>query len=152
MLTMDEINHIKYLRDKKGQTLRGIARETGHAFETVKKYTEKQNFNIVHHKQKRKSRLDPYKAQIDEWLTNDLKEKPKQRHTAKRVYDRLQEMYRTEFKVSERTVRYYVSAKKKSYMPKMIVPSHLNIPLEKPRRILGRLISLKTAKDFPDCI
>jgi hypothetical protein len=33
---MDEINHIKYLRDRKGQSLREIARETGHAFETVK--------------------------------------------------------------------------------------------------------------------
>jgi len=128
MLTMDEINHIKYLRDKKGQTLRGIARETGHAFETVKKYTEKQNFNIVHHKQKRKSKLDPYKAQIDEWLTNDLKEKPKQRHTAKRIYDRLQEMYSTEFKVSERTVRYYVSAKKKELYAK----NDCSIPLEHP--------------------
>ena len=113
MLTMDEINHIKYLRDRKGQSLREIARETGHAFETVKKYAEKQDFNIARRKQRRKSKLDPYKAIIDEWLTNDLKERPKQRHTAKRVYDRLQEMYGIGFKVSERTVRYYVSAKKK---------------------------------------
>jgi transposase len=110
---MDEINHIKYLRDKKGQSLRGIVKETGYAFETVKKYAEKEDFNVVHHQQRRRSKLDPYKAQIDEWLTNDLKEKPKQRHTAKRVYDRLRKMYGSEFKVSERTVRYYVSAKKK---------------------------------------
>ena len=126
MLTMDEINHIKYLRDRKGQSLREIARETGHAFETVKKYAEKQDFNIARRKQRRKSKLDPYKAIIDEWLTNDLKERPKQRHTAKRVYDRLQEMYGIEFKVSERTVRYYVSAKKKE----LYTNNDCSIPLE----------------------
>lgn len=48
---MDEINHIKYLRDNKGHTLRGIARETGHVFETVKKYAQKQDFNINHQNQ-----------------------------------------------------------------------------------------------------
>ena len=56
---MDEINHIKYLCDKKGQSLRGIAKETGHAFETVKKYAEKEDFNVVHHQQRRRSKLDP---------------------------------------------------------------------------------------------
>jgi len=95
-------------------SLRSIAKETGHDFETVKKYVEKNDFNLeLEPKQKRKGKLDPYKELIDEWLINDLKAKPKQRHTAKRIYDRLKEIYREEFDVSERGVRKHVAQRKK---------------------------------------
>ena len=38
-------------------------------------------------------KLDPFKADIDAWLTEDKKAKRKQRHTAKRVYQRLMEKH-----------------------------------------------------------
>ena len=38
---------------------------------------------------KRGSRLDPYRAIIDGWLRGDLDAPRKQRHTAKRIFDRL---------------------------------------------------------------
>lgn len=46
MLTMEQIYLIKYLRNHKGKSLRKIAKETGHDFETVKKYVEKNDFNL----------------------------------------------------------------------------------------------------------
>jgi predicted transcriptional regulator len=42
---MIQIHNIKFLRQFKGMTLRGIAKETGHDFRTVKKYVEKEDFN-----------------------------------------------------------------------------------------------------------
>lgn len=44
---MDHINHIKYLAKVKGRILRGIATETGHHFNTVNKYVEKNSFNLT---------------------------------------------------------------------------------------------------------
>ena len=38
---------------------------------------------------KRGSRLDPHHQVIDEWLRDDLDAPRKQRHTAKRIFDRL---------------------------------------------------------------
>lgn len=111
---MEQIYNIKYLRNKKGHSLREISRETGHDFETVKKYVEKDNFNVeVKAKQKRKSKLEPFKQLIDSWLTKDLEARPKQRHTAQRVYDRLKEIYQDEFDISDRSIRAYVSRRKK---------------------------------------
>jgi transposase len=114
MLTMEQIYFIKYLRNHKGKSLRKIAEETGHDFETVKKYTEQADFNLeLKKKQQRKGKLDPFKALIDQWLEQDQKAKPKQRHTAQRVFNRLKELYGEEFNVSDRSIRKYVAQKKK---------------------------------------
>jgi len=94
--------------------MRAISRATGHNFRTVKKYIEQTDFNLpIRRKRGRPSKLDPFKTVIDGWLETDTKRKPKQRHTAKRIYARLLEEYRDLFHVSERTVRAYVAAKKK---------------------------------------
>jgi hypothetical protein len=58
-------------------------------------------------------KLEPFKADIDEWLTDDKKAKRKQRHTARRVYDRLVEKYQKDFECSYRSVAGYVAKKKK---------------------------------------
>ncbi len=114
MLTMIQIQHIKYQSINKGRSMRSIARETGHNFRTIKKYIEKSDFNEpAKRKRGRPSKLDPFKPTIDAWLTQDTKVKPKQRHTAKRIYDRLRQEYPDSFDVSERTVRAYVAARKK---------------------------------------
>lgn len=113
MLTMEQVHNIKYLHKFKGKSLRRISSETGHHFNTVKKYVEKDNFNLELNPGKRKPRkLAPYAELIDSWLEADLKAKPKQRHTAQRVYDRLKEQFPA-FDVSDRSVRSYVSKRKK---------------------------------------
>lgn len=114
MLSMEQIYNIRYLHKYKGKSLRGIAKETGHDFETVKKYAEKDDFNLsVKPRQSRKGKLEPFEPLIDQWLLEDLKAKPKQRHTARRVYDRLKELFKDNFDVSDRSVRKYVSRRRK---------------------------------------
>jgi len=120
-----EVYHIKHMSEKENKSLREIARETGHDFRTVKKYVEIEDFNEQKNIRKKHSKLDPYKPTIDEWLEDDKQMKAKQRHTAKAVYNRLcrendQICPENEsFPLSERTVRKYVSEKKKElYAPK----------------------------------
>ena len=111
---MIQIQNIKYQSQYKGQSIRSISRETGHNFRTVKKYIEQTDFNPPTKRRRgRPSKLDQVKAIIDQWLEEDLKKKPKQRHTAKRVYVRLCEEHSDIFSASERTVRAYVAARKK---------------------------------------
>lgn len=110
---MEQVHHIKYLFKFKGKTLRRICTETGHHFNTVKKYVEKDNFNLEHNSGKSKPRkLAPYVDLIDSWLMADLEAKSKQRHTAQRIYNRLKKQF-PEFNVSDRSVRAYVSRRKK---------------------------------------
>jgi len=67
MLSMEQIYHIKYLKNHKGKSLREISRETGHHFEIVRKYVKKEDFNIsMPQKQKRKGKLEPFKHLIDQ--------------------------------------------------------------------------------------
>ncbi len=116
MLTMLQIQHIRYQSIIKGRSMRSIAQETGHNFRTVRKYIEQSDFNKpTKRKAGRPSKLDAVKPIIDTWLTEDLKRKPKQRHTAKRIYNRLRNEYSDIFNASERTVRAYVASKKKEF-------------------------------------
>lgn len=114
MLTIMQIHHIKYLSFHKGQSLRSIARDMGYDFRTVKKYAEKADFNVPTKKRRgRPSKLDTVKPIIDTWLEEDLTRPIKQRHTAKRIFDRLCNEHGDKFNCKERTVRNYVAAKKK---------------------------------------
>lgn len=80
MLTMEQIYRIKNMRKFEGKSLRKIAEITGHDFSTVKKYSEKENFNIeIQEKQERKGKLYPYKDIVAQWLKDDLNAPHKQR-------------------------------------------------------------------------
>ncbi|MCL6559252.1 MAG: hypothetical protein K6U74_10735, partial [Firmicutes bacterium] len=133
MLTMAQIQNIRFLKNHKDMSLRSIAKETHHHVETVKKYVKIEDFNLqLREKQDRKGKLDPFKQLIDQWLTDDLLAKPKQRHTAKRIYDRLREQYGDKFNVSDRSVRAYVSKRR----PEIFQSTDRgHIPLVRPRRI-----------------
>lgn len=114
MLSMDDIKYIKRLHEKEGLSIREIMRRTGYHYETVRKYLDMEDFNEpLYPPRKTTSLLDPLKPVIDSWLQEDLKAPRKQRHTAKRVFERLQEEYPELLEVKLRTVQYYVSQKKK---------------------------------------
>lgn len=126
MLTMDDIKYIKRMYECEGISIREIMRRTGYHYETVKKYIDMNDFNEPPHLPKEPtSLLDPLKPIIDQWLIDDLKAPRKQRHTAKRIFERLQEEYPDKLEVKLRTVQYYVSKKKqeifksqsKAYIP-----------------------------------
>lgn len=110
MLTMEQIYRIKNLKKFEGKSLRKISKITGHDFETVKKYVEKEDFNhTIRPRHKRQGKLSPYRNIVTAWLTNDKNAPHKQQHTAKRVFDRLKELYGDEFDASERSVRKFVA-------------------------------------------
>ena len=92
LLTMEHIYHIRYEYFDVGKSIRQIAKETGHDRATVKKYVEKENFNQSPTvKRTRSCRSDAYCEQIKKWLKEDEDAPRKQRHTARRVYQRLVE-------------------------------------------------------------
>jgi transposase len=114
MLSMDDIKYIRRMYECEDVSVREIMRRTGYHYETVRKYLDMEDFNEPLHPPKElPSLLDPLKPIIDQWLIEDLNVPRKQRHTAKRVYARLQDEYPDKLEVKMRTVQYYVSQKKK---------------------------------------
>jgi transposase len=71
--------------------------------------------------------LDPWKSTIDGWLAEDEKAPKKQRHTARRVYQRLLEEHGAD--IGESTVRRYV-AEAKSRRP--VALAQVNVPQSHP--------------------
>lgn len=112
---MTQIDDIRNAFFFKGLSISEIAREFKVDRKTVRKYVYQEDWNAsVEVKAKRSfPKLDPFKEDIDEWLEEDKKARRKQRHTAKRVYDRLREKYGDKFNCSYRTVAGYVAVKKK---------------------------------------
>ena len=130
MLSMDDIKYIRRMYDVEGCSIREIMRRSGYHYETIKKYLDMEDFNDLPVPPKEvPSLLDPLKPVIDQWLEADIKAPRKQRHTAKRVYDRLKNEYSEELEVSIRTVQYYVSKKKRELYAER---SRGYIPLEHP--------------------
>ena len=108
---MDQIHHIRQLFYEQDKNLTEIASETGLNWKTVKKYVDMVDFNspppLPGVEAAHVSKLDPYKQTIDRWLTDDKKLPRKQRHTAKRVFRRL-EKEAAGFNCSYRLVAEYV--------------------------------------------
>ncbi|PJM75153.1 IS21 family transposase [Bifidobacterium simiarum] len=76
--------------DAHGMSWRSIAKEVGVARDTVAKYAGKEDCSPEPPRAAvRPSKLDPYRSTVDGWLEADRFMPRKQRHTAKRVYDRL---------------------------------------------------------------
>jgi ribosomal protein S17E len=91
-------------------------------------------------------KLDPFKVDIDAWLAEDKKAKRKQRHTAKRVYQRLVEKYSEDFTCSYRAVAGYVAKKvRRRFSAREPAICHWNTSLGKLREILAMLNTMKTA-------
>jgi transposase len=113
---MTEVHNLRKLYYDEGKSITEIAKETGRDRKTVRLYLEKEDWNETQSSSLTRvefAKLDPFKMDIDNWLTEDKKAKRKQRHTAKRVYQRLVEKYQENFTCSYRTVAGYVAKSKK---------------------------------------
>jgi len=110
MLAMAEIQYIKHLREKEGKNIREIADTLNINWRTAKKYADCEDFNLPPKRKRRRPVMGPYEDIVDTWLLGDKRLPRKQRHTAKRIYDRL--VAEHGFKGGERTVREYVSHRK----------------------------------------
>jgi transposase len=72
-----------------GTSLRAVMRKYGVGYETVQRALVSAVPEPRKKIQPRETRLHPYKPVIDAILTADLTAPRKQRHTVKRIYDRL---------------------------------------------------------------
>lgn len=109
---------IQGIRDEyfgKGKSISEIAREQKVDRKTVRKFIDREDWNAKEESGgERTSILDAFKPIIDGWLDEDRRRRRKQRHTAKRVYDRLCEEYTEKgFSCSYRTVAGYVAQRRK---------------------------------------
>ena len=116
MLAMDQIHHIRTLYYEQGYNISDIAKATGRDWKTVAKYVDMADFNeplpAPASQQRFCPKLDPYKGLIDSWLKEDKKHNRKQRHTAKKVFERLSKEV-PGFNCSYRLVAEYFKARNK---------------------------------------
>lgn len=112
MLAMAQIQYIKHMRDMEDKKISEIARTVNVNWRTAKKYADREDWNIPGEKRRTKRRpvMGPFEEIIDAWLLEDRLLPKKQRHTAKRIYDRL--VVEHGFVGGERTVREYVARRK----------------------------------------
>jgi transposase len=109
MLTVEEIEAIRRAYYREHRSVRAIAREQQHGRRVIREAIAgttpgPRRYRLT--KPKRRWVLDPVVATIDRWLAADGAAPRKQRHTAKRVYDRL--VAEHGFAGSERRIREYV--------------------------------------------
>ena len=117
MLTMDQIHHIRALYYEQGYNISEIAKATNRDWKTVAKYIDITDFNepqpVPASERKFCPKLDPYKAIIDSWLEEDRNHPRKQRHTARKVFNRLTKEV-PGFDCSYRLVAEYVRCQKEA--------------------------------------
>ena len=110
---VEQFEQIRRDRDREGLSIRGLAARHG-----VHRRTVKQALASPVPPAKRSPvgrpapKLGPYRAVIDGWLEADREAPRKQRHTAKRIHQRLVDEHGAD--VAETTVRQYVRARKRA--------------------------------------
>lgn len=118
-----------------GKSIRQISRETGYSRQVIRKALTSTEIPVYQlSKPKPKPVIDFVKPIILEWLRQDEQAPPKQRHTAKRIYQRLVDEHG--FTGGESTVRRYVRELRVS-PPKAFVP--LDFPPGRKRQIAHTL-------------
>ena len=98
---------------RSGMSNRALQRKHGVGFRTVTAALESAWPKERKQPPKRGSRLDVYRVVIDDWLRSDLDAPRKQRHTAKRIFDRLLDEHDGAGVVSYWMVREYVATRRR---------------------------------------
>ncbi len=110
MLDMPTIQSIR-ARRAKGETIAEIAEHEGVSAPTVRKYLAMKDFSPdLPAKQQKASIIDPYKDIIEGYLDEDERSWHKQRHSAKRIHERL--VTEHDAKVGYTTVQLYVKKRR----------------------------------------
>ncbi len=98
---------------RSGMSNRALQRKHGVGFRTVTAALESAWPKERKQSSKRGSRLDAYRVVIDDWLRSDVDAPRKQRHTAKRIFDRLLDEHDRAGVVSYWIVREYVATRRR---------------------------------------
>jgi len=120
MITVDQKEFIRreYFLNRK--SMRQIARELHHSRRTIRKAIYDPGVPVYKRSRPAPKRsIGPYVEIIQQWLAEDKQRPVKQRHTAKRIYERLKAEHG--YKGSDRTVRAAVS-RLKGKIPDSHVP------------------------------
>lgn len=109
---MHDINSIRTMR-RRGDSIASISRALNISEPTVRKYLKVEDLSPKPPKRKkRQSKVDRYRPIIENWLEEDSKTWKKQRHTSRRIYQRLRDEYGCT--ASESSVRRVVSELKEA--------------------------------------
>ncbi|MED1721163.1 IS21 family transposase [Brevibacillus parabrevis] len=109
---MAQIEYIKHLREKEVCSIKEIADKLEINWRTARKFADRLDWNKNQlPRRKHYPVMAPFIEIVDAWLTEDQAMPRKQRHTAKRIYDRLVQEHG--YTGSDRTVRDYVSKRRK---------------------------------------
>jgi transposase len=123
MLKMVQQEYIRYLHFQEGVSIREISRRTGHHRATIRRYLEAPRPKYERQAKPHYPVLGPYLHLIDAWLIGDQKVKKKQRHTARRIYQRLRDEHG--FRGGESTVRDYVRRRRRELgLQEVYLPLH----------------------------
>jgi len=114
---MEQVYDIREMYFNEAMSIREISRITGRDRDTIKRYVELKDFSIkVPIRQRRSSKTDAYREQVKQWLIDDESAPRKQRHTAKRIYERLAEEQQKKgliMDVTDRSIRSLVAELKR---------------------------------------
>lgn len=107
---MNQYEFIRTAHRAYGKNISELSRLTGHSRNTVKKAIRGEPWGYCERKKQPFPVLGPFLKIIEEWLLIDQNQPKKQRHTARRIYNRL--MTEHGYQGGESTVRRYVSIAK----------------------------------------
>ncbi len=111
---MPQQEYIKYLYEEEELSVAEISRQMGINWRTAAKYANKDNWNHPAGKShKRRPIMDQVAEVVDIWLLEDMLKPRKDRRSAAAIYTQLAAEYG--FKGSRRTVRAYVSQRRKEF-------------------------------------
>jgi transposase len=111
MLAVTQIKYIRREVNQIGASYANVAKRVGVDYRTVKKYANQETFDEKQPQKRKATVMDPVKPILDKWLKEDLKKKKKYQRTAKRMFEQLVKHH--SFKGSDRSVRGYISKRKK---------------------------------------
>lgn len=111
---MNRIDQIKDLQ-RLGYGPKEIASRLGIDRKTTAKYMQTEDYSdgVVKRKEL-PSKLDPWKERIEQWLEEDRRMRFKQRHTAKRIHERLRSEYPAAYDCSYSILQRYVKERKEA--------------------------------------
>jgi transposase len=103
---MDQYEFVRTAHRVYGKNISELSRMTGHSRNTIKKAIRGEPWGYRERQHQSFPALGSYLQIIDNWLKQDKEEPKKQRHTARRVYNRLVDEHG--YEGGESTVRRYV--------------------------------------------
>ncbi|WP_338835073.1 IS21 family transposase [Neomoorella humiferrea] len=121
---MVQVDYIRYLYYQEHKSIRSIAKLLGNSRKTVRKVLRLEDLrDYTYHQTAPRPRpvMGPYIEIIKTWLEEDKSRPRKQRHTARRIYNRLKDEYG--FNGSEESVRRVVRELKQAQaQPEVYIP------------------------------